>query len=155
MKTVRLVVIFFMVVGLISSAFGEEVKRTGKIVDIRGRVEVEHGGGDWVPAQVGMILNEGDILKTAAKAWAFLTLDGGETATVEVEVEENSRLLLSELILNEEKGIQKTLLDLAIGKILITAQKMHSEGSKFEVKTPTSIVGVRGTTFAVEVEALE
>ena len=62
---------------------------------------------------------------------------------------------MAELIGNKEEGTQKTLLDLAIGKILIRAKKLHSEEEKFEVKTPTTIVGVRGTTFAVEVEALE
>ena len=153
MKTVRTLVVLFVVIGLVSPAFGEEMKRTGKIVDVEGRVEVEYGGGDWGPAQTGMILKEGDAIRTASNACAFLTLSGIETATVEVQ--ENSRLLLSELALDEEKGTQKTLLDLAVGKILVTAQKIHSEESKFEVKTPTSIVGVRGTTFAVEVEALE
>ena len=49
----------------------------------------------------------------------------------------------------------KTLLDLAMGEILIKAQKVHGEKSQFEVKTPTSIVGVRGTTFNVKVEAVE
>ena len=33
--------------------------------------------------------------------------------------------------------------------------KLRKEHSKFEIKTPTSIVGVRGTTFAVEVENLK
>jgi hypothetical protein len=83
-----------------------------------------------------------------------LNVDGsGQTATVEVK--ENSQLLLSELLVNPANGTQKTLLDLAAGEILIKAQKVKGEESKFEVKTPTSIVGVRGTTFAVKVEALE
>ena len=52
------------------------------------------------------------------------------------------------------KGTSQTLLDLAVGKILIRVDKLHKKGDKFEIKTPTSIVGVRGTVFGVEVEAL-
>ena len=92
--------------------------------------------------------------KERAAIQAILNLNGmGETAAVEIN--ENSQLLLLELIQDKEEETQQTLLDLAIGKVLIRAQKLHSEKSKFEVKTPTSIVGVRGTTFAVEVEALD
>jgi len=108
----------------------------------------------WASAESGMVLSEGDILRTKKNAWALVNLDGdGETATVTVQ--ENSQLLISKLTKDEEENSQETLLDLGLGKILIEAEKLHSEKSKFEVKTPTSVVGVRGTTFAVEVEALE
>jgi len=92
-------------------------------------------------------LNTGDVM-------ALVNVDGkGQVATIEVK--ENSQLLFSELIIDEAMKKEKTLLDLAVGEILIKAQKVHGAESKFEVKTPTSIVGVRGTTFAVKVEALD
>jgi len=132
----------------------EEVRRTAKIIGIEGVAEVRPAGETWIAAAVGMELNEGDIIKTAADSAAVLNLDGsGETATVHIS--ESSQLKIPRLTGDKEKGTQKTLLDLAIGKILIRARKLHSEEEKFEVKTPTTIVGVRGTEFAVEVEALE
>ena len=101
-----------------------------------------------------MVLNEKDFIKTKADSWVNMNLDGsGETAAVELD--ENSQLMLLRLTKDDENGTQKTLLDLAIGKILIRAQKLHTKESSFEVKTPTSIVGVRGTVFEVEVEALD
>jgi len=140
---------------LASSAFTDEVKRTAKVMALEGRVEARMmGNRRWTPAEAEMILNEGDILRTRRNSWALLNLDGeGETATVTVQ--ENSQLLISKLARDEKEGTQETLLDLGLGKVLIEAEKLHSEKSKFEVKTPTSVVGVRGTTFAVEVEALE
>ncbi|MBP7088104.1 MAG: FecR domain-containing protein [Candidatus Omnitrophica bacterium] len=135
-------------------SFCEEVKRSAKIIYCKGKVEVRPAGKDFVPAKKGMILNEGDIIKTNLKSSATLNLNGkGETATVEIK--EGSQLMLAELIQDKEKQTQNTLLDLAIGKVLIKAKELHDENSKFEVKTPTSVVGVRGTTFAVEVEALK
>ncbi len=153
MKMLKLLLIFCLVLGMTSVSFAVEAKRTGKIIELDGTAEVLPVGGGSVPARIGMILNEGDTLKTAKGCWAVLSLEGTEKATVEVE--ENTQLLLSELMEDVDKGMQKTLLDLAIGKILIRAQKLQHEKSKFEIKTPTSVVGVRGTTFEVEVEGLD
>lgn len=153
----RAVFVFTLVLigTLVSYGFAEEVKRTARVVDLRGEAELklmEEEG--WIPLEIGSILNEGDIVRTKADSWLLLNLNGmGETAAVEVK--EDSQLKLLELLADEEEGTQKTLLDLAIGKVLIRAKKLHAPESSFEVKTPTSIVGVRGTEFAVEVEALE
>ena len=68
---------------------------------------------------------------------------------------ENSQLMLRELKKDKRTGTENTLLDLAVGKILVKAQKLRDPDSKFEVKTPTSVVGVRGTNFSVQVEAVE
>ncbi|MBU0896123.1 MAG: FecR domain-containing protein, partial [Candidatus Omnitrophica bacterium] len=132
----------------------EDVKRVSKVIDVSGKVIVKPSGEKgWIPVQKGMIISEGDILKTKVNSWALLNLNGsGETATVEVE--ENSQLAFTELT-KDDQGVEKTFLDLALGKLLIEAKKLESEKSKFEVKTPTSIVGVRGTTFAIEVEAID
>ena len=155
MKATKIVCILILMIMPALSAFTEVVKRTAKIIDFDGSVQVRIiSQKTWVSAESGMVLYEGDILRTKKNAWALVNLDGdGETATVTVQ--EDSQLLISKLTKDEEEGTQQTLLDLGLGRILIEAEKLHNEKSKFEVKTPTSVVGVRGTTFAVEVEALE
>ena len=156
MKSLKIICVLILVTCLACFAFTEEVKRVAKIISITGDVNVKLYGEEtvWMPAKKGMILNEGDMIRTKSDSWALLSLNG-EGQTANVEVEQNSKLLLSELVMEEEKGIQRTLLDLAIGEILIKAEKLDTPESKFEVKTPTSIVGVRGTRFSVRVEALE
>jgi hypothetical protein len=62
---------------------------------------------------------------------------------------------MAELLQDKDKETQRTLLDLSIGEILIQVDKLQAEKSSFEVKTPTSMVGVRGTTFSVKVETME
>ncbi len=154
MKALRLVLLFVFVVGAAGLVSADEELRTASILEIDGDVDVKSSGQAWVPAKQGMTLNQGDIVKTGNNSSAVLNVDGtGETATVDLD--ENSQLLFSELLIDKEKKTQSTLMDLAIGKILIKAQKLHSDESKFEVKTPTTVVGVRGTTFSVEVEAIE
>ena len=155
MRIIKIAIIAVLVAGLASGALCEDTRRTAKIIDITGQVKLKLAGEqDFMPAQVGMTLGEWDLIKTYAGSSAILNLDG-EAETATVELDENSELILSELIEDKDNKTQQTLLDLAVGKILIKAQKLHSEDSRFEIKTPTSVVGVRGTTFAVEVEALE
>ena len=155
MKSLKIICVLILVTCLTCFAFAKEVKRVAKIINITGDANVKlHGETAWIPAKEGMILNEGDMIRTESDSWALLSLNG-ESQTANVEVEENSKLLLSELVMEEEKGTQRTLLDLAIGQILIKAEKLDTPDSKFEVKTPTSIVGVRGTRFSVRVEALK
>ena len=155
MNMVKVICIITLIAGIATCALAEESKRTAQIVSLDGKAEVKlMGQSNWTPAQVGTVLHEGDTLKTAAGAAALLNVDGkGQTATIDVS--EKSQLLLSQMLYNKEKGTSKTLLDLAMGEVLIKAQKVHGEESKFEVKTPTSIVGVRGTTFKVKVESAE
>jgi hypothetical protein len=154
MKVLRLLGISLLIISLTSLLYAEEAKRTAKIVDIEGDVTIKPVGKSWVPAEVGMLLDEGDMVRTASDSTVLLNLNGkGQTATVDIQ--EESEMMLSELYGDKEEGTQKTLLELEIGKILIEAQKLHTEEERFEVETPTTIIGVRGTKFTVEVEALE
>lgn len=154
MRLLNIIGISVLIIGLSSLAFAEELKRVARVIDVEGSVKAKLAGEKaWVPVKTGMVLNEGDYIKTKGGSSAVLNLDGGgETATVNIN--ENTQMMLAEL-LKDEEGHQMTLLDVAIGKILIKAKKLHSEEERFEVKTPSTIVGVRGTTFAVDVETLE
>lgn len=154
MKLRNLVFILGLILVIFSLSLAEGTSRQATIVELKGKAEVRTPEGSWVEAKLGMVLNQGAVLRTKKKSWLVLNLDGmAETAVVEVK--ENSQLKLSQLLENKQEATQNTLLDLALGEILIKAKKLHSEKSKFEVKTPTSIVGVRGTSFSVTVEAVE
>lgn len=154
MKTMRILLVSGFLFLAVSLCFAIETKRIAVIDEISGTVEVRLGNKSWSAAKVGMILNQGDAIRTLGNSSAVLNLDGNAQTAI-VEVRKNSELSLAELIENKGNDTQKTLLDLGLGEILIKAKKLHTEKSSFEVKTPTSVVGVRGTTFAVSVEAIE
>ena len=136
--------------------FSEDMARKARVVDIEGDVMVRERGGVFAPAELGTELSQGDLIKTGAGSAALLFIDGIETA--QVQVYENSQLLMGELLIDREAKSQSTLLDLAMGKVLVKSKKILSEDTVFEVKTPTTVVGVMGemdSTFSVEVEAIE
>jgi len=154
MKKVIALSIMFLAVSLFSSVFALENAREAVIVDIKGVVEVQKAAEKWKAAEKGMVLAQGDTVRTKSDSQAVLGVDD-EGKTTTVEMKENSQLQLAVLLGGKEAAVQSTLLDLSMGEVLIKAQKIHSEESKFEVKTPTSIVGIRGTIFSVTVEAGE
>lgn len=155
MKIIKLFCGTALLYGLLVVSLAEGAQRTASIAEIKGIAEVKIiAQKNWVPAKLGMQLRQGDTIRTKENSWVVINVDGAaQTATVELKP--NSQLKLAELLQNKTDASQATLLDLSLGEILIEAKKLHSEKSKFEVKTPTSIIGVRGTTFSVTVKAIE
>lgn len=153
MKKIALLFIVFSLG--VFNVFSQQNSRMAQITKISGEVEVKLSNEKkWKQASIGMNLDKADHIRTKNESKAVVKLVGGdETATVDMD--SNSTLSIAEFSRDDQKNSNKTLLDLEIGKILIKVDKLQEDVSKFEVKTPTSIIGVRGTTFAVEVENLD
>ena len=128
------------------------VGRTAEISNTDGAVWYRKGGTtEWKGAEKGMVLMETDEIKTGANAKAVIILDAaGETGKLDLTA--NSQLRLETMKKNPATMDKTTVLDLAVGKVLVKAEKIKGN-STFQVKTPTSICGVRGTLFEVSVEA--
>ena len=114
---------------------------------VSGKVETIVQGSGWSPAVLGMKLGSGDMIRTAKNSYAELSFNGIDQAAV-VRVEENSVIKIDTYIASDKPSDRKILLDLAVGDVLVKANKVKNE-SHFQVRTPTSIVGVRGTLFRV------
>lgn len=121
-----------------------------KVLEIQGQAMVmKHGMQDWEELQLGMILSQGDMLKTMEASEVLLELSGA-VKTADVTVREKTEMSFEMFHHLPDVQTDKTLLNVGSGGILVKAEKLSGE-SKFEVKTPTSIVGIRGTTFEVQV----
>ncbi len=152
MRLFTIAIIALLMCGFAVTADAAVAQRTATIIEMDGTAEVKMPDTQqWTAANLGMELTEGYTVRTEANSLVVLQLHGVETANVEIK--ERTVMRLAEFFEDKDTATQRTLLDLAIGEILVTSKKLQSEKSKFEVKTPTSIVGVRGTTFSVSVEA--
>ncbi|MDD5440055.1 MAG: FecR domain-containing protein [Candidatus Omnitrophica bacterium] len=149
-----LAVIPVSVIYLCLAAMADAPVRTAVISEVDGTVSIRRAlDKAWVPAEKGMPLEEGDAVKTGTDSYAVVDI-GTPDRGASVEVKPNSQLGIAELFKKDTKTTDKTLLDLAVGEVLVKTEKLKTEDSRFEVKTPTSIIGVRGTKFSVKVEAL-
>ncbi|MFC1570751.1 FecR domain-containing protein [Candidatus Omnitrophota bacterium] len=140
---------------ILTSLGAEEEMRKAKVLDMQGNIVLIRGE-EKLPLEVGMEVLQGDVLVTKADSWAFVKIDGIKQARVELK--ENSQLLFLEMVMDKEKERQNTLLDLAIGRVLVRVEEVPGEDSKFEVKTPTTLIGTMGkgeSSFSVEVESIE
>ena len=131
------------------SAIAEET-RQAKVAGLKGEVKfLKAGASDWAVLEQGMILGEGDSIKTGKDSEVSLEFIGAKK-TADVTVKAESEFRLKTFKYDQATQTEDTLLDIEIGNVLVKAEKLVGD-SKFEVKTPTSIVGIRGTVFEVQV----
>jgi len=112
-------------------------------------VFVKCQGGEWQAAKDGMVILPGDEVRTASRSSVEVLIDSGKIGRVEIK--EGSLFRINKAETDALTGAKTTLLELALGKILVKVEPLHGN-SRFEVKTPTSISGVRGTIFEVTVK---
>ena len=146
-----------MFVAIMISGFGASLSAEGPrkviVLKTQGTVETKMGEEGWKVAEAGMELHQNDEIRTAENATAELLLDEGG-ATGRLELKEKSRLRINSMELDQATKEKNTVLDLAIGSVLVHAEKLQGD-SKFQVRTANSTTGVRGTTFTVSAEPKE
>jgi hypothetical protein len=113
---------------------------------IRGQAQFAEGG-NWLPLRVGQILRPGSAVRTANDSQVDLFMD--QSGPV-VRLAENTTLGIDKLNF-EATGVDtviETQLDLKSGRILGIVKKMAAT-SKYEIKTPNGVAGIRGTEYDV------
>jgi hypothetical protein len=129
---------------VVSSAQAAEA---GKAVvrSIRGQAQYQDSGGQWLPLKVGQVLKAGSTVRTANDSHADLFMDHNGPI---VRLVENTTLGLEKLNYTATgvETIIETQLDLKSGRIIGVVRKMASE-SKYEIKTPNGVAGIRGTEY--------
>jgi uncharacterized protein YjdB len=145
----RMAWLLIMIIIMTATPFSlaeEEGKIVAKIVDFSGDVQMMQAGKETgLKAFKGMSLTQGDSIETGLDSWVNLEIDRYK------EVKIGADTLIQVTTLKEKIGdsVGKTKLSLATGEIWVDINKKLEEDSKFEIKTPTAIMGVRGTKFYV------
>lgn len=104
-------------------------------------------GSTWQKLNVGKTLYQGSVIKTAPGSVVDLFL--GDNGPV-VRVTEDTIMGVDKLT-SEGTGAEKvieTQLDLRNGRILGNVKKL-AQASKYEVKTPMGVAGIRGTQYDI------
>jgi hypothetical protein len=133
---------------LAGTAQAETIHNKGIIRAIRGSAQVSNNRGQsWSNAKVGGSLSANSQIKTSADSTVDVFL--GENGPV-VRVTPDTTMGIDKLDL-DSTGIEKvieTQLDLRNGRILGSVKKMAA-ASKYEVKTPVGVAGIRGTEYSI------
>lgn len=110
-----------------------------------GSVALKEPPKEWNKAQLDEAVKEGEWLKTETESRCELTIVDGTV----IRIDENTNLQIEGL---EAEGdpIIKVKLNVPIGRIWTNVKKL-SKGSKFKVKNPVVVAGVRGTVYSMDV----
>ena len=141
-----LIIIFLLAFTSPILAAEKDSFRAAKIEDLTGDVKVTKSGGEKsFIAFKGMSLAQGDTITTGRNSTVNLFIDEDK----EVKIAENTKLYMSQLSGSIVSDTQKTGMKLWFGKIYANVKKKLNIRSKFEIKTPTTVAGIRGTQFYV------
>jgi len=106
-------------------------------------VMVKHEGRAWVSAESGMDLYKTDSIKTGDDSTASIILFKGCI----IRLDSNTEVTIKEIIEEEQTSVT---IEQSTGRTWNTVQKMSGIDS-YEVKTPTTVASVRGTSFDINV----
>jgi hypothetical protein len=143
-----------------------------KVVRLKGFVKYVAGPNAGQLLKVGDIVKPGSVIQTAAKSHVDLILgDGsapvarpvpGEMLSYQPTAEQNLVRLWENTLLGVDKlaftetgadVVTETQLDLKAGHIFGMVKRM-SAASKYEVKIPNGVAGIRGTIYDISAEGL-
>lgn len=157
---------------LASSLMAETKQVTAKVVRLKGQARYKIGNGAWTPLKTGQTVGAGAIIETAADSHVDLAIGEGAapkpsltvgtmmtyqpaTAQNMIRVWDNSRMAIDTLTVTQTGAdvVSETQLDLQAGHIFGSVKKM-SAASRYEVKIPNGVAGIRGTTYDINVDGI-
>jgi hypothetical protein len=110
-----------------------------------GSIKATTGDGTPLQLDIGAKIVEGTRIATSINS--FLTLQLPDTSRVSLP--SNSSIELAKLRKSQYTGAPRTELKLTRGKVVSRVSPLDVNKGRFEVHTPQSVAGVRGTYFRV------
>lgn len=130
----------------ILNPFAAQASPIGEFTHVEGRVDITRADQAAIPAHTGDEVFEKDIIRAKSSSKAEIVFTDGNV----LRLAQNTRVEVSEFISTTER--KSTILKLFRGKIQNKVKKFMGRifgknEDRFEVHTPTSVCGVRGTNF--------
>jgi hypothetical protein len=131
-----------LLLGLVAAAGAAEI---GQIKVVKGQVAIERQGKP-VPATVGTRLQTADVVKTGADGSVGITMDDESL----LSAGPNSTLSLDRYAFDATTGQGRFDTSLNRGTLAVISGRIAKQSpDAMTVRTPTAILGVRGTEFVV------
>jgi len=131
---------------LVGCGHGSSIPSTLTILSaIEGDVSVmEVGTDDWIEAEVGMSLEDGDTIKTGDDSSAEITFFDGST----VELQPGTEVEIASLDITDT-GSTTIALEQTIGATISRVVNIIDPASSYEVETAAGAAAVRGSVLVV------
>ena len=125
---------------LFAFSFFAYAETGARITHLKGEVKIQkQAAGAWSDALTDMKVSDGDKIKTSPSSEAEIAID--EDMDNVIKIDENSELTIDSISGNRTQ--------LHRGKMFAMLDGL-SQGSSFEVRTPTAVCGVMGSGISVD-----
>ncbi len=123
---------------------------SAKVRQIKGSAQYSADSGAWVPLKTGATLHPGSTVKTAVES--IVDLDLGPNGPL-IRIAPNSTVSLDKLTFagTGMDSVIETRLSVQNGTLIGNVKKL-AKASKYEIKTPNGVAGIRGTDYVVSVK---
>ncbi len=156
------------VMSLASQVMAQTTVLSAKVVRLKGAARYSTDGKTWQTLHSGDILKPGTVIQTAENSYVDVQLGQREakpatpvvnngtlyqpqeqTANI-IRIFDSSVLAIDKLTTQQTgvETVEETQLDLRAGKVMGNVKKLGSN-SKYEVKIPNGVAGIRGTIYTI------
>jgi hypothetical protein len=139
------IVVGLMLVVLAAAGVAAAADEVGRVKVVKGSVSIERGGGR-VPATVGLPVQEGDVVVTGRDGSAGVTFSDDSLLSVGPD----STLAIDRFAFDSTTHAGRFDTSLRQGTLSAVSGKIAKQSpDAMKVRTPSTILGVRGTEFVV------
>lgn len=118
----------------------------GKIDYLEGRVDVTRNGERLKKVDIGMPIENLDLIKTSADGVVSIAFEKASGLTGSLQVMHGSTALIRQDLLS---GSTTNEVKLMAGSVNLKVKRLAGMKQAINVRTPSSVLGVRGTEFVV------
>ncbi|GAB4300493.1 MAG: hypothetical protein Kow0090_15990 [Myxococcota bacterium] len=143
---------FLTVLTSIAYARAESGEPIGRISELYGKASVIRGGSQTEELSYKSRIYQNDRITTGADGRVKILFSDDSVMAIGA----NTDITITEFIYKPAEKEQKSSFSLLKGKALAFVGRLfRTAQAKYEIKTPTAVAGVRGTSFSVTVIPLE
>ncbi len=123
-----------------------EAQVLGKIDYIEGGISITRNGANVSKVDIGTPIENLDLIKTSKDGLVSITFDKASGLTGSVQIIAGSTALLRQ---DQLSGTSANEIQLIAGSVDLKVKRLAGMKSSVQVRTPSSVLGVRGTQFVV------
>lgn len=140
-KKISCAVLLFAILSSFASA-----QVLGKIDYMEGDVEITRNGETLRFVDIGTPVENLDIVKTSADALASIEFDKASGLSGSIQIVSGSSAVIRQ---DQIAGSGASEVQLLTGSVKLKVKRLVNGNNSVQVRTPTSVLGVRGTEFVV------
>lgn len=118
----------------------------GKIDYIEGMVSITRNGAPVARVEIGTPIENLDLVKTSSDGLVSITFDRNSGLTGTVQIVPDSTAVIRQ---DQLSGTSANEVQMMSGSVNLKVKRLAGVKSTIQVRTPTSVLGVRGTEFVV------